>query len=69
MTVVDFGGDTGLEAPPFASVRTYCMLSLMTAAAVVTPDTVGLRYTDVLLGILLMFATDSGFGLCPAHLP
>lgn len=64
LTVVDLGGVIGAEAPPFASARTYCTLSLMTAAEVVTPRTVGLRYTEVLLGILVTFAPGSGFGLC-----
>ena len=62
LTVVDLGGVIDLEAPPLASGRTYCTLSLMTVAAVVTANTVGLRYTDVLLEMFLFLITGSRFG-------
>jgi hypothetical protein len=59
LTVVVFGGDVGLEAPPLTSARTYCTLSLITVAAVVMPNTVGLQYTYVLSEILLSLTTGS----------
>lgn len=59
LTVVVLGDDVGVEAPPLASARTYCTLSLITVAAVVTPNTVGLQYTDVLLQFLIFLTTGS----------
>ena len=53
LTVVDFGGVVGLKAPPLESARTNWTLSSITAAVVTTPETAGLRYTEVLLEILL----------------
>ena len=54
LTVVDLGGVVGLDAPPFESARTNRTLSSMTEAEVVTPMTVGFRYTEVLLDTLLV---------------
>lgn len=62
LTVVLFGAVVGGDAPLFTSVRTYEMLSERTAAEVEMSKTVGLRYMEVLLEILLLVAVGSDFG-------
>lgn len=62
LTVVLFGAVVGGDALLFTSARTYEMLSERTAAEVEMPKTVGLRYTEVLLEILLLMAVGSDFG-------
>ena len=62
LTVVDFGGVVGLKAPPLESARTNWTLSSITAAVVTTPETAGLRYTEVLLEILLVATVCAALG-------
>jgi hypothetical protein len=62
LTVVDFGGVVGLKAPPLESARTNWTLSSITAAVVMTPETAGLRYTEVLLEILLVATVCAALG-------
>lgn len=69
LTVVDFGGVVGLEAPPLESARTNWTPSSITAAAVRTPKTAGLRYTEVLLDIPLVATMGAALGPDSARSP